>query len=806
MNSNVTTSKRLWPPLLLTLGAWAVLLWVRYALGLTLFFHMIAELFAVTVAVAAFMVTWNARRYIANGYLIVVGVAYLFAAGIDLVHAMTYSGMNVIPGVTANTPTQLWLAARYIQASALLVAPFYVRRKVSPRVVFGAFAVIATVLLGMIRTQVFPDAFIEGQGLTTFKIASEYAIAAAMLAGLLLLQRRRDAFDRGVWLALSGSIALGIVAELAFTLYTDPFGPANVIGHILRIGTYYLLYRAIVETGLRRPYGVLFRELSETAEALRESEVRFRSTFEQATLGIGHVGLGGRWLRVNDRLTEITGFPADELQAMRPLDLTYEADQAEERALMDHIAAGDINDYVVEKRLVRADGSLVWVTASRAIVRGPTGDPRYYVEIVEDITTRKDAEERLRASRDLNRALADIDRTALSSLDVDEIMASIVEQASTALSADSATIVLRDGDRWVPRFTWNFPTRIAGERYTDEQLPHAVKASKLGDPVAIEDSYEDPRVNASVMRRFEIASVLVIPLQFREEDIGAFYINYHRERHRFSEEEMDFARKLAAMLTVSIENARLYQAQRQIADTLQTELLGKPQKIAGLEIAHAYRSATDLARIGGDFYDVFEAQPGLVVFVLGDVSGKGLEAATLTAMAKSTLRAFSYRDSRPSAILTAANRVIAEQIADGRFITAVVGTIDVATGSVLVGCAGHPAPIVCRSDSRYDEPPFRNPPLGLFPDEQFRDYAFEAEPGDQIIVFSDGLLDARKGSDLFGESRVHRVLDDLDGAGPHEIVDALIRGAEGHAGGNPGDDIAIVAIEHVGLTQRSRSG
>jgi len=798
MTSDLSSRPRILPTVLLTVGVWAVLLWIRYGLGLNLLFHVFAELFAVTVAGATFMLTWNARRYIDNGYLVVLGIAYVFTAGIDLAHMITYRGMNLIPGITTDTPTQLWLAARYIQAAALVVAPLFVSRKVSARMVLAAFGAATAVLGGLIYSGAFPTAFEEGVGLTTFKIVSEYVIAGAMFAGLLMLLRRRNSFDRTVWQMLSGSIAIGIIAEVAFTLYADPFGPANVVGHVLRIGMYYLVYRAIIESGLKRPYGVLFRELNETAEALRASEVRFRSTFEQATLGIGHVGLGGRWLRVNTRLAEITGYSVDELERMNPVDLTYEPDRELERSLMDRLAADEIPEYQIDKRLVRADGSLVWVTASRTIVRGPESDPRYYVEIVEDISARKAAEDRLRASRDLNLALAEIDRAALSSLDVDEIMEQIVHQAATALHADSAAIVLREGPHWVPRFVWNFPQPIIGTAFTDDQLPHAVEAAILGQLVAIEDSYDDPRVNQSVMRRFEIASVLVIPLQFRGEDIGSFYINYHRNPHRFSAEELDFARKLAAMITVSIENARLYQAEREIADTLQTELLGTPPRCAGIDIAHAYRSATELARIGGDFFDVFEVEPGLVVFVVGDVSGKGLEAATLTSMAKSTLRAFAYRDSRPSEILTAANRAISEQIAEGRFITAAVCTIDVETGTVRVGLAGHPAPILCRGGHRVEDELHRNPPLGPFPDETFEEAVIEARPGDHIVVFSDGLLDARNGSDLFGEARVHAVLDALHDATPREIVEALIGNAEDHSGGHPGDDIAIVAIRYLG--------
>ncbi|MDZ4063850.1 MAG: MASE3 domain-containing protein, partial [Coriobacteriia bacterium] len=246
-----------------------VLLAVRYLVGYPAF-HLLVELLAVVVATSAFTVTWNSRPYITNGYLLVLGIAYLFVAGVDLLHAITYRGVGVVPNASTDLPTQLWLVARYLQAVAVLTAPLFISRRVRPAVVLWTFAAGSVLLVGSVIGGAFPRAFIEGSGLTPFKIWSEWVVVAAFLAGLILLSRARRHFDPGVFRFIALSIAASAVAEVMFTLYTHPFGWWNFAGHFVRIIAYFALYRAIIYIGLKRPYDVLFRELTQTAEALRE--------------------------------------------------------------------------------------------------------------------------------------------------------------------------------------------------------------------------------------------------------------------------------------------------------------------------------------------------------------------------------------------------------------------------------------------------------------------------------------------------------------------------------------------------------
>ncbi len=776
-----------------------LLLAIRATFGYPLF-HATAELFGIAVAGGTFMVTWNARRYISNGALIVIGVAFLFSAGVDVLHTLAYRGVNVFPEQSTDLPTQLWLIGRYLQSSAILMAPMFVRRKVSPAVVFYSYAAVTTMLLSSVFVfDIFPQAFSEQHGLTGFKIASEWFIIMLLLVGLVLLSRNKAHFDNDVFYSLAASVVLFVIAEFAFTLYTDPFGTANLVGHLLRVAAFVLIYRAIIETAFVRPYGILFRELSQTAEALNESERRFRSTFEQATLGIAHVSLKGEWLLINKRLAEITGYSIDELNRLRPDEITHPDDLQTENALIERLLTGESDGYRLEKRYLRKDGTTVWVNISRMLVHDEDGAPRYFAAIVEDISARKIAEEHLRRSRDLNAALAVIDRAINSTFDIDEMLRRVVSEGGVALDAESACVTIKRGDVWVARHTWHFPEDIIGEVFGDEDVPHAAEAARLGEPVCVHDAANDGRVNPAAMQRFGIRSVITIPLSFRDQDIGTLYFNYHTRTHRFDSDEMDFAAKLASSLALAIQNARLYSIERDTVDHLQSSLLRIEDDVPGLNVASAYYSATQLTRIGGDFYDLFTLGDGLVAFVIGDVAGKGLEAAAITQTAKSTLRAFAYEwNGEPGKVLTMANRALSCQLEEERFITGIFGIIDTRTGDLRLACAGHPAPIVCGEAACAANEIVRNPPLAVYPDLEFKEYHTALHPGERLVLFSDGLIDARRGTHLLGEEKVQDILVDLGDAPPQIIVRVLLDAAQAHSDGNPPDDIAILAIRYEG--------
>ena len=236
-----------------------------------LLFHSLVELFAIVVAASMFVMAWNTRQFLDNHYLLLLGIAMLFVAGLGLAHVLTYKGMTILAGHDANLPTQLWIAMRCLLASSFLVATVFATRALRPGLAVAAYAGVTAALLLSVFLGVFPDCYVEGRGLTTFKNAGEAVICGLFVVsiGLLIVNRRR--FDRGVLDLLLLSLVLGIAAELPFTLYRHVDDWLNMLGHLFVLMSYYVLYKALVGTGLRRPVTLLFRNLKESQEALAET-------------------------------------------------------------------------------------------------------------------------------------------------------------------------------------------------------------------------------------------------------------------------------------------------------------------------------------------------------------------------------------------------------------------------------------------------------------------------------------------------------------------------------------------------------
>jgi signal transduction histidine kinase len=236
-----------------------------------LLFHSVIELFTITVAVGVFAFAWNARRFLDNNYLLFVGIASLFVSVLDLVHTLAYQGVGVFGQHTSNLATQMWLAGRYLQSLSMLVAPFFLGHKLRPYLTIVAFAVVTSLLLATVFAwHVFPTAYVDGVGLTAFKKISEYAISLVLLGAIWLLWWKRRAFEPRVLHLLILSLALTIASEISFTSYVSVYGPANMIGHFFRLAAFYVLFKAVIETGLVRPYAILLRNLKQSEDQLRQ--------------------------------------------------------------------------------------------------------------------------------------------------------------------------------------------------------------------------------------------------------------------------------------------------------------------------------------------------------------------------------------------------------------------------------------------------------------------------------------------------------------------------------------------------------
>jgi PAS domain S-box-containing protein len=259
--------------LLLLFGLWVT------TLQSYLLFHSLAEICSIVIAFTVFVLAWNLKQYIRNNYIVFIGIAYLFVAGIDFIHMLAYKGMGVFQLNESNLSTQLWIVGRYLQSISLVVATFFIGRKLKANILLIVYLAITCVLLSSIFAwEIFPACFVEGAGLTDFKIVSEYIISGMLVLALFLLIIKRQAFEKSIMKCLVASFIMTIFSELSFTLYVDVYGIANFVGHIFKIVAFYFLYRAIVEVGIRQPFSLFLRDQKlEEKRKLEESEAKLRA-------------------------------------------------------------------------------------------------------------------------------------------------------------------------------------------------------------------------------------------------------------------------------------------------------------------------------------------------------------------------------------------------------------------------------------------------------------------------------------------------------------------------------------------------
>ena len=272
-----------------------------------LLFHTFIEMITIVIGGVIFILAWNTRRRMKNYYLLFLGIAFLFISLIDLIHALAYKGIGIFTEYDANLPTQLWIAARALQTLSFLIALIFIKRKFRPTSVLAGFFVVTTGLLASIFFRIFPDCYIEGIGLTQFKIIAEYIISFLLLVAAILLYRQRQHFDRKTALWLIFALLFTIASELMFTTYISVYGSSNALGHFFKLIAFSFIYKAIVETGITQPQDVFFRKL-------QESERNFRSLIEASPIPmIVSAKIDQDTIIVNHKFTEIYGYSLEDI-------------------------------------------------------------------------------------------------------------------------------------------------------------------------------------------------------------------------------------------------------------------------------------------------------------------------------------------------------------------------------------------------------------------------------------------------------------------------------------------------------------
>ncbi len=303
-----------------------------------------------------------------------------------------------------------------------------------------------------------------------------------------------------------------------------------------------------------------------------------------------------------------------------------------------------------------------------------------------------------------------------------------------------------------------------------------------------------------IVLRLEPRSLMCVPLLARGRTIGAITLVSSRPERRYDRDDLLLAEDLAYRCALAADNARLYRDRSEIARVLQRSLLPPHlPEIPGVEVGAEYLSVGEASEVGGDFYDLINSVEDGWICAIGDVRGKGVEAASVTALARYTIRAVTLKNDRPSEVLAALNEAMLRQLPEDRFCTTACVRLEPQDGSAGVGVdvsrAGHPPPLLVRPEGAVEEVGCSGRVLGVFPDAELRDTSLRLMPGEALVLYTDGVTEARSpDGDFFGEGRLRHLLSSCAGCDAvtfaRRVKGAVLDFQEGYQR----DDLAVLVL------------
>ncbi len=498
------------------------------------------------------------------------------------------------------------------------------------------------------------------------------------------------------------------------------------------------------------------------------------------------------------------GRPSSELIGRDSADFAAEPVPEElGREIYESLRAG--RTWQGEFAITRKDGAIV----SAHVVDSPLHDDRGRLVGVAsmslDLTARRRAENRLRAQYEIARALGEAHS-------IEEASPNLLRTVCEALGWEVGALWGLDIERSVLRClaTWRAPDSNAtafeelSARTTFRKgtgLPGRVWAE--GAPAWIPDVTEDRNFTRSGAAAADgLHGGFGVPIRRGRDVLGVieFFAAESREPDDEMLEMMDAAGAQIGQFIERTETERELRASRaglaHLAETLQQSLLPPHlPDIAGIEIAAHYEAARDGSEVGGDFYDVFESARNDWSIVIGDVCGKGPEAAALAALVRYTTRAAAIQTRRPRLVLTLVNEVVVRQSEEQFCTAAYVRFRPEGEGARLtISCAGHPSPLVLRAGGDIESVEARGRVLGPFTDLASVDRMVQLDAGDSLFLYTDGVTDARNADGFYGEDRLRDTLESCAGSSADDVVKAIDRSLNEFHGGRPRDDIAFVVL------------
>ena len=381
-----------------------------------LIFHSLAEMVSIVIAWGVFMLVWNSRRIINNDNLVSLGIALLFVGLIDGLHTLAYKGMGIFDTeLSTNYATQLWIAARVLQSLSLLLFTSFLRSMIKPSYMFiGYLAITVGLLLSIFLWNLFPVCYVEGSGLTSFKVIAEYFIVLVIICALILIRHNRHKFDKRVYQMMVAAMITTIATELTFTLYVDVYGVLNILGHVLKILSFIFIYNALVRSSLIRPYETMFRQLEQEKRSVEISERQLNNTnakqealIKNISDVIGIIGVDGLMKFKSPNIEKWFGWKPEELIGKETWANVHADDLEQVQATFGAILQNDLAVATAEYRYLCKNGDYKWIEATATNLISDKNINGILLNY-HDITERKQAEEALLESNSIRELLLDI--------------------------------------------------------------------------------------------------------------------------------------------------------------------------------------------------------------------------------------------------------------------------------------------------------------------------------------------------------------------------------------------------------------
>jgi PAS domain S-box-containing protein len=541
---------------------------------------------------------------------------------------------------------------------------------------------------------------------------------------------------------------------------------------------------------------------------LRSTEARLDGILNSLAEAVTVNDDQGRTIYANRAATRLLGKASPEqVTAARPGELAARfviTDEAGEPVSTDdfpgrRLVRNEPAPEMLTRSIDKTSGKAFWLLTKASLLADQGRN--FAVNIIEDVTEAKEAEQR-------QRFLARAGQVLASSLDYEQTLKRVAALAVPWL-ADWCAVDLPDTNGGIEQVALAHvdPQKIAmaedlRRRYPpDPTSTTGVPGVLKGAPAELIQEIPDELLTDTIddldqreaIRDIGMRSAMIVPMRTGEETLGAITFVTSESGRRFDEDDFAFAQDLGLRAATAVQNARLYAAQQRVARTLQASLLpDRLPQIPNFSVAAAYQAGELGADVGGDFYDVVATSGGSHLMFLGDVTGKGVEAAALTSLVRHSVRTAARFDPRPGAILALINEVLVEQ---PRLAPVTLVALLVEDNRVTIAAAGHPPPLLRRESGEVTQIGPRGILLGVAPNQSFEEQTTTLEPGDTVLLYTDGVTDTPGTEDRFGDGRLAETL----GSAPRHpvgILETIERTLKAFQAGTAVDDRALLVLAY----------